>query len=186
MSRTFFTADHHLDHVGILRFCNRPWPDVDAMNEALIDGWNAVVRPDDVVYHLGDFAHRIKSSKLKWMFSRLNGTKHLIPGNHDHEDTLALGWKSISPLTEIVVEGQRLVLCHYALRVWNGQRRGAINLFGHSHGRLPGTSLSTDIGVDCWGYTPVTLAEIRQRLVTQPPPESEGDVKPDNNGGMTP
>ena len=42
--------------------------------------------------------------------------------------------------------------------------RGDIHLFGHSHGSLPGTATSTDVGVDCFGYRPVTLDEIRVRL----------------------
>lgn len=166
--------------------CQRPFASVDDMNGALRDNWNAAARKDDTIWVIGDFAHRASDPrKLRAFFDSLNGEKHLVPGNHDHADTFRLGWKSISPLTEIVVEGQRLVLCHYGLRTWNGQRRGAIHLYGHSHGRLPGTSQSADVGVDCWGYCPVSLAEIKQRLVTQPAPESEGDPENDS-GGPTP
>ncbi len=42
-------------------------------------------------------------------------------------------------------------------------------LYGHSHGSLPGNSQSVDVGVDNgWGYKPVTLAQIEQRLKTLP------------------
>ena len=37
---------------------------------------------------------------------------------------------------EIEQDGRRLTLCHYPLRSWNGMGRGAIDLHGHSHGRL--------------------------------------------------
>jgi hypothetical protein len=53
------------------------------------------------------------------------------------------------------------VLCHYALRTWNGSHRGALRLYGHSHGGLAGDSQSVDVGVDCWDFRPVTLDEIR-------------------------
>lgn len=175
MPRTFFTADSHFGHSGIIRMCERPWSNVEDMDEALIAGWNAVVSPGDVVWHVGDFAHRLDAAKMRSIFERLNGDKHLVPGNHDHEDTFALGWKSISPLVEVVVDKTRIVMCHYSLRTWPGQRKGAIQLYGHSHGRLLGTSQSTDVGVDVWGYCPVDLRQIRQRLVTQPAPEAEGD-----------
>jgi calcineurin-like phosphoesterase family protein len=50
------------------------------MDEALIDNWNSVVRPNDKVYHLGDVA--IPRRGLRCL-ERLNGTKILIRGNHD-------------------------------------------------------------------------------------------------------
>ena len=187
MARTFFTADQHWGHFSIMRMCGRPWSNVDDMNEALIAGWNAVVKPGDTVWHVGDFAHRCDAAKMRAIFSRLHGDKHFVPGNHDGSDTLALGWKSISPLAEVVVDKTRVIMCHYALRTWPGQRKGAINLYGHSHGRLPGTSQSADVGVDVWGYVPVDLRQIRQRLVTQPAPEAEGDPEPEPTaGGTTP
>jgi calcineurin-like phosphoesterase family protein len=46
-------------------------------------------------------------------------------------------------------------------------------LYGHSHGRLPGTRTSLDVGVDCWSYLPVTLDEIRDRLATLPAAPAE-------------
>jgi calcineurin-like phosphoesterase family protein len=185
MPRSLFTADTHYGHAGIVKLCQRPWSNVEEMNELLITGWNAVVSPSDTVWHLGDFAHKATAAAMRRVFARLNGIKHLVPGNHDNADTFRLGWKSINPLVETTIEGQRLVLCHYALRTWHGQRRGAINLYGHSHGRLPGTSQSADVGVDCWGYVPVDLAQIRQRLVKQPAPQAESDLEPES-GGPTP
>jgi calcineurin-like phosphoesterase family protein len=83
---TFVCADMHLGHKGIVQFLRedgnkeRPWTDVEEMNEALIENWNKVVRPKDTVIVLGDFV--INRSALP-LADRLNGTKELVMGNHD-------------------------------------------------------------------------------------------------------
>lgn len=78
----WFTSDTHFGHARIVELSNRPFKDVDEMNEAMVDNWNSVVGPDHIVYHLGDavmgnFAENIK------IIDRLNGFKILVPGNHD-------------------------------------------------------------------------------------------------------
>ncbi|MBX9847424.1 MAG: metallophosphoesterase [Xanthobacteraceae bacterium] len=174
MSRTLFTADLHLCHEGIIRLCARPFASVAEMNGSLTRIWNAVVGPDDRVFVLGDFAHRAAdTAKLRALFDRLNGRKALIIGNHDDGVTQSLPWESVAQVAGVTVDGQRVWMSHYAHRSWPGKPRGTWQLFGHSHGRLPGTSQSCDVGVDCWGFAPVTVAQIRQRLLTLPPPEED-------------
>jgi calcineurin-like phosphoesterase family protein len=51
------------------------------MNVALEEAWNRVVAEDDLVYYLGDFAMNVRS--VPHLMQQLNGTKILIPGNHD-------------------------------------------------------------------------------------------------------
>jgi len=86
MSNTFVCADCHFGHRGIVQFIRdngekeRPWYDVEEMNEAMIENWNKVVRPKDRVIVLGDFV--INRSALP-IANVLNGTKELVMGNHD-------------------------------------------------------------------------------------------------------
>ena len=130
------------------------------MDQALVEAWNAVVRPDDEVWHLGDFA--VRHPDPAGLLASLNGVKHLVPGNNDPAAVRALqAWASVPPLVEIVVDGTALVLCHYALRTWPGQARGALNLHGHSHGRLKPFPRQFDVGVDARGYRPVQLGELK-------------------------
>jgi len=166
--KTHFTADNHFGHESIITLSARPFATVDEMDEAMIANWNAVVAKGDNVWHVGDFAHRIDVERKRAIFSRLNGSKHLAPGNHDDNDTLKLGWASIGQIREITVEGQKIVLCHYGLRTWPGSRRGALHLYGHSHGTLPGNHQCCDVGVDCWDFRPVTLPDIRAKLEMEP------------------
>jgi calcineurin-like phosphoesterase family protein len=78
----YFTSDTHFGHVRILELSGRPFADVDAHNQALIDNWNTVVRSQDLVIHLGDVALGKIADSLP-MVGLLNGYKILIPGNHD-------------------------------------------------------------------------------------------------------
>jgi calcineurin-like phosphoesterase family protein len=157
----FFTADTHFGDPRALRFDRRPFPGLDAHDEALIRLWNETVSPEDEVWHLGDFALGLRPERIAEILGSLNGRKHLIVGNNDGEATLAApGWASVRYYHELVVDERRLVLCHYPFRTWNGMGQGAINLHGHSHGRLKGATRQYDVGVDVWAFRPVTLAKI--------------------------
>lgn len=78
----WFTSDHHFGHANIISFCDRPYDNVDHMNEMLIQNWNSLVKPNDLVYHQGDLCMG-KIEKTLPLIKRLNGIIVLIPGNHD-------------------------------------------------------------------------------------------------------
>ncbi|MET0271321.1 MAG: metallophosphoesterase [Sphingomonas sp.] len=153
----FFTADTHFGDHRTINIRRRPFANVAEMDAAMIARWNAVVTPDDTVWHLGDFARR--ATDAAGLLARLNGVKHLLRGNNDAADP-AHGWASAHDYAEIIVDGHALVLCHYAFRSWNGQHRGAINLHGHSHGALKPMPRQHDVGVDVRAFGPVTLAAL--------------------------
>ncbi|ACK86389.1 metallophosphoesterase [Methylorubrum extorquens] len=173
MPRTFFTADTHFGHAGILgpRMANpRPFASIREHDETLVALWNAVVRPSDEVWHLGDFAYGCSEKHAATIFASLNGRKRLVRGNHD---ALAESLPWANPVLDVariyvhdLVGGtfQGIWLSHYAHRTWPHAHRGFIHLYGHSHGTLPGTAASTDVGVDCWEFRPVDLEGIRVRL----------------------
>lgn len=163
----WFTSDSHFGHAGILsdRMAKpRPFPSIEAHDEALIAAWNNRVRAGDQVWHLGDFAYGASAQHCRDAFSRLNGKKHLVWGNHDSARVRSLPWESQQERALVTVDQVSIVLSHYAQRVWYGQHRGALHLYGHSHGALPGTATSLDVGVDCWDWRPVRLAEILEAL----------------------
>ncbi|NJR79979.1 metallophosphoesterase family protein [Sphingomonas corticis] len=167
----FFTADTHFGDHRTLNIWRRPFADVAAMDALLVERWNTVVTDADEVWHLGDVARR--AADVPALLARLKGTKHLLRGNNDPPDTAsAAGWASVGDYAELDLDGHRLVLCHYAFRVWNGQHRGAINLHGHSHGRLKPVPRQFDVGVDARDYAPVTLdrliAGTRQGVAPSP------------------
>jgi calcineurin-like phosphoesterase family protein len=164
----FFTSDTHFGHSGALGLYRRPFASVPAMNEGLVERWNETVGPDDLVWHLGDFAIRQRPEVMRELLARLRGHKHLVAGNNDPPATAALdGWESVQAYAEITAEGISLVLCHYPFRSWRGMGKGWVNLHGHSHGRLKAQLRQFDVGVDVWEFRPVTLRDImnsRRRL----------------------
>lgn len=175
---TYFTADTHIGHAGILSphmHCKRGahFKTISEHDEALVENWNAVVAPDDEVFHLGDFAYKTSFEYARAVYSRLNGRKRLIRGNHEKLGC-RLDWVSQHDFVEVTVEGRHLVLFHYGMRVWPRMRRGSLHLFGHSHGALPGCRQSLDVGVDAWDFRPVSLAEIMARMATLPAAHPEG------------
>ena len=87
---TFLIADTHFGHANIIRYCNRPFADVEEMDRTLRDCWNTAVGPGDDVIVLGDFACRLAPDRLRRLFDSLSGRKHLIVGNHDDRNTLEL------------------------------------------------------------------------------------------------
>jgi calcineurin-like phosphoesterase family protein len=156
INNIWFTADTHWGHRNIIQFCNRPFENVMEMDSILIENWNKKIKPDDIVYHLGDFSMgNIKRYRLQ-----LNGKIILIYGSHDKE---ALKhpylFEEICPLKTIRIDENYIVLCHYAMRVWDHSHYGAYMAYGHSHGRLPSYGKSMDVGVDCHNYFPISYDE---------------------------
>ncbi|MDJ0278281.1 metallophosphoesterase family protein [Sphingomonas sp. 2R-10] len=158
----FFTADTHFGDHRTINIQQRPFVTVAAMDALLVERWNAAVRPDDIVWHLGDVARR--PVDVAPLLARLNGTKHLLRGNNDPDATLAAtGWASVGDYAEIDLDGHRLVLCHYPFRSWNGQHKRALNLHGHSHGSLKPMLRQFDVGVDVHDFAPVRLDQLLGR-----------------------
>ena len=166
---TWFTSDSHYSHANILGYSQRPFDDVRDMDESLIMNWNACVQPGDLVYHLGDFA-LCDAERATKIAKRLAGNKYLIFGNHDKrlrkDKEFLAQWVWAKDYAEIEVEKQKIVLCHFAFRTWNGSHRGSWNLFGHSHGSLKDDprSLQIDVGVDCHSYYPISFEEVKKLM----------------------
>lgn len=170
---SFFTADTHFNHSAVLRFANRPWTSADDMNEGLIEQWNSVVGVKDDIYFLGDFAFASKQTQ-RTLIKRLKGQKHLILGNHDKAIPQDM-FKTVAHIKEVQINEQgitaRVVMCHYAMRVWNQSHRGSWNLHGHSHGTIDSVGKQLDVGVDnafkvLGSHRPFSIPEIAELIST--------------------
>jgi calcineurin-like phosphoesterase family protein len=184
---TLFTSDTHFGDPRVLRL-DRPYGSLAEHDDDLIARWNAAVAPDDVVWHLGDFALGRPPTRPQALLDRLNGTKHLMVGNNDGPATLqAPGWASVQHYAELDIDGRRLVLCHYPFRTWNHMGRGVLDLHGHSHGKLTAMPRQYDVGVDVFDFRPVDLATIlasrgrRRGGEAKPRRLRSGETEPDES-----
>ncbi len=188
-NKTYFTSDTHFGHTNIIKYCERPFADAHAMDEAIIERWNARVTDDDIVYHLGDFT-LAGVDVARRALSRLRGHIRVLgyPWHHDKDwvgkDFGPSRYRSASghaveilpPLLTVDIdvgaERKHVTLCHFPLGEWDRQFRGAWHLHGHSHGRHRGRGALLDVGVDCFDFTPASVEEIADLI----PPQRERAV----------
>lgn len=180
-SVNFVTSDHHFGHARISELAGRPFASVDEMNAVMIERWNALVKPGDVVLHLGDLALGPIENSVA-LTAQLNGKRLLVPGNHDrvspatqsnraierfrplYEDA---GWTVLPEILDGIRHGTRLLACHYP---YTGDTTGAERhsshrpsntgiplIHGHTHEHEfgPHGSHEFHVGVDAFGFAPV-------------------------------
>lgn len=152
----YLTGCTHFDHGNIIKYANRPFKDVDEMNETLVNNWNKRVNKNDTVYHLGDFC--FKYNKIDYWRSRLNGTIIQIKGNHDPKNTGTI-------YREINHGKKKVVLFHYPIDEWNGYYRGAYHFHCHTHEHKFVTGENRgNVTVEACNYTPISLDRAIEKL----------------------
>ena len=171
----FFTSDTHFFHKNIIRFCKRPFNNIEDMQEQLILNWNSVVPKDGIVFFLGDFGF---GSSMEWIkiIKQLNGYIYFILGNHDLQNCNNLKHLENKNSTcvghmayvKIIETSQTIVLTHYPLMTYP---KHLWNLCGHTHSSKINTfnffKTQYDVGVDNNNYIPVNFKEIKEKIQLQ-------------------
>lgn len=168
----YFTSDLHFNHGNILAYepITRPFATIDEMNETLIANWNSVVKPEDTVYVLGDFAMG-PAADVRGLVSRLNGTIKLVRGNHDTPAKLKIYQKmgiEVKDIEYLTYKGRFFILCHFPIaseefmQMVVNDNSEVINVYGHVHsnaqkGFYKGTY---HIGVDTNNLTPISIEQV--------------------------
>jgi calcineurin-like phosphoesterase family protein len=173
----FVISDTHFGHANIIKYCNRPFADIDEMDEMMIQKWNSVVKPGDKVYHLGD-VYMGDSGRFLKKFARLNGKKRLIVGNHDDlkkklgDTDLRLGdlFEKVS-LWRIFTEFG-LMMTHVPLHessLVRGKKNDGspydecVNVHGHIHTNPSPEGPYRCVCVEQIDYTPISIERLRIR-----------------------
>lgn len=167
--KVYIISDTHFNHKNIIDYCNRPFKDIDEMNNTIINNWNEAVKEDDIVYHLGDFFLGSKFD-LKDIVDKLNGTIYLIRGNHDrltvksYEDCGIVVLKN----APIIMDDYKIMLSHRPLP--NSMiKDGYINIHGHLHQKklediydnaFFDKNKHINVSCDMLNYKPISLEEI--------------------------
>ena len=118
----------------------------------MIKKWNRKVGKDDLVFHLGDFAIRIRKNILK-LKGMLNGTIMIIAGNHDRKKVLKMSGFIVLPSN--IIKLGTIVLTHIPLKYVHS---GVVNVHGHIHnGKSHGERVNAC--VDVTKFEPINIAK---------------------------
>jgi calcineurin-like phosphoesterase family protein len=160
----WLTSDLHLGHANIIRYCNRPFKDINHMNEELVRRFNERVQDEDQVYHIGDFCFKNsnpsrgegeRTSASEWI-KKLNGQKIFIKGNHDRNNSL----RTMMDNCVITFGGEKYFMTHSPE---HANPKFKINFVGHVHERWHYKtykgSVLINVGVDVNGFYPKTIEE---------------------------
>jgi len=188
----YFAADTHFAHSNNLKyskriqFCNEHERDIilngteleqkqlrislestKKHDEFIVAEWNKTVKPDDIVYHLGDICFKKSTeapfaNSFDYYWKQLNGQKILINGNHDWNN----GTKWRNHRLVIFIAKLKVNLVHDPA---HGNLEYPINLHGHVHNLWKvkvvahwKNSLFINVGIDKWEYRPVEWSKIQQ------------------------
>ena len=164
--KIFLIGDTHFFHRNIIRYCNRPFKDVEDMNEKLIKLWNNVVGNNDIVYVVGDFALCGKN-KIIEIGQRLNGRKRLIMGNHDQasiETYRQAGFEFV--YNHPIVLDEFFVVSHEPMVGFSPSMPFA-NIFAHVHDNPAYTDCSSRsfcVSAERIAYAPIEFETIKELM----------------------
>jgi calcineurin-like phosphoesterase family protein len=180
----WFTADLHLGHANIIKYCNRPFmtPEerqesnqlhisdetVERHDAALIDAINALVGEEDELWILGDFCLRGYAPANLYRKRIRCQRVHLVWGNHDKK-SIKKCFSRVLECGMIEVEDQPIWLHHYPQDHWQGQDTGSWHLFGHVHGKSDAADAKRgwrrkDVGVDASRYVPWSFRDLQSYM----------------------
>ena len=183
---TWITSDSHFGHENIIKYCSRPYKNAGQMDEDLVRRWNNRVKPEDMVYHLGDVGYAKGTQEIKTedtylgrMIARLNGKKILILGNHDKSAQRMMEFGFDFACEELVITSvqRRLWLIHRPQRT----KPSHIDyvLHGHIHNSTPEErakhahkgelveipSFNVNLSVEMTNYEPVPLEWVVKKKI---------------------
>jgi calcineurin-like phosphoesterase family protein len=168
--KVYFVSDLHHCHNPkwkVPLWEQRGYKDVNEMNEDQIETINKIVRPNDILWHLGDLTLNCSEQQFEEFISKIKCQNiYCLWGNHNSPtwatyqretqkvqeflksvyntselmEIYPLRYKNLiffGNYQEMTVDGQYIILDHYPTYVFNHMKDGAWHLCGHSHYNLP-------------------------------------------------
>lgn len=160
MNRVFIISDTHFGHKRIIEFeaAARPFATIEEHDRALVERWNATVKPKDTVWHLGDvFFGKDGHAPL----GALNGLKKLVLGNHDHYplDVYRQYFSKIFGAAEY----RSCILSHVPVHTGQLESRYLLNIHGHTHSRKLDDPRYICVSAEHTGLAPVLMDSLLAR-----------------------
>lgn len=148
------------------------------MTDVIINNFNKLVKPNDLLFLLGDLLFHYKDvDSYERLLNRFNCNNiYLLFGNHDNRGNLDIAVNNLpekilflNDYLEIEIDGKMICMSHYPMAVWNNRHKDSYMLFGHEHGRFDNGKNSIDVGLDNYyklfkKYHPFNWKEIKKIL----------------------
>lgn len=131
MARVFFIADLHLSHTNMA--IKRGFATVEEHDEYIIEKWNSVISKRDIVYILGDIT--MEKSAPYHLLDRLNGTKHVVLGNHDRKQDVKKLLEHVESVAGMI-QYKGIMLTHCPIHPMELDYRFKHNIHGHIHDKV--------------------------------------------------
>lgn len=179
----FYASDFHFGHTKIIEYCDRPFSSVDEMNVALIENWNATVKPTDSATIVGDICMGKIDSTLQ-MVGWLNGTISLVPGNHDRcwsghkkykpwiRKYNAVGLAVLDNEITTRIGNHYVRVCHFPYagdshgpdryKEFRPKDQGEILVHGHVHDQWAVKGRQINVSVDVRDFKPISTEELAE------------------------
>jgi calcineurin-like phosphoesterase family protein len=178
-TNVWFTSDQHFYHKNIIKYCKRPFADLDEMHQTIVENYQAVVKPEDYVYFLGDFAMaprkvpRNEQFKLyRTVLDMLPGKKILIRGNHDkggNDKFYDIGFHKVSH--RMTFQKQKIIMTHRPEEISTAKAPiGYRWIVGHVHEAWRYKSWkkkrnkAVNVGVDVQEFAPVHWTDLLEQF----------------------
>ncbi len=161
----WFWSDIHFFHKNIIRYSNRPFPNLELMNECLIGNARNIIKPGDIVIWGGDisFGH---IHEVNEMIRNLPGYHIQIIGNHDMDNHGKLSKYDFDErhpcLVLDVIDHDieyQILITHYPLDIVPDN---CINFHGHIHQHLL-KPYNINFCVEHTNYSPIHIKELMER-----------------------
>lgn len=173
----YFISDTHFGHEKCWSTFKRAdgsslrdFSSTEEMDQTMIRNWNQIVKPEDSVYHLGDY---VINRRFMHTATQLSGRKRLVRGNHDlfrTKEYINVGFEEIYG---VWVEPKDKIICSHIPIHPDSINPGWLNIHGHLHYGHVTIDEKRDkirdnryfcVSVENTDYKPVTLEWIRQRV----------------------
>lgn len=159
----YVISDLHYGHENIIDYCNRPFDDVDEMNETLVNNWNSTVGDDDVVIFLGDLAMWGHDAAVS-CFNKLNGQIVFVEGNHDDVDEDSAPFPIVKSCE--ISHGKYHFYCEHNPENVDVTKYDWL-IHGHTHNnnirKFPFINIDNNrinVSAELLGYTPISLDDL--------------------------
>ena len=171
----YIISDTHFSHKNIIEYCNRPYKNIETMNKDIVQKWNSIANPEDMVIHLGDVGFGLVE-QLQPLIHSLNGYKTLIRGNHDAKRGIDswknIGFDEVHKKKEVSIKeilGRCPLDCGYDDVIFSHSPRQVENNILNIHGHIHNVPLDTTLykpenhfcaSIEMINYRPISLSKI--------------------------